>query len=186
MIFFKNAGALIASSVLFFSATTGLAASSCKSSFLKFNNYDQIEVFHSKAVKEGLVVYTVQMYGRNNAFVLRPTSEILGSVSYTLRDQSLRIHRVLDRPELEGGNIFSTLLENVLVTNPQVDQISMNVGQSHVSVAQMEQLVQTKTLADIDSSFSKILQMNGLSIERAQMIPLMDQYSLVLVLRRNP
>ncbi len=187
MIFSKRTYAAVASAFLFFSSTfsssTGFAQTSCKNAFYKINKYDQIELVRSHSKRDGLHIYGVLIYGRNTQKALGSATEILGSVSYTIRENNIRVHRVVDRAELEGGNIFATLLDDVLKANPEVEKISMNVGPQHLSVSQMERLVQEPSWTGGNNPFLKVLQNAGLMVERAQMIPLMDQYSLVLVLK---
>lgn len=191
MLFSKKIGAVLAFAILLLSSTIAFAEISCRNTFYKINNYDQFEVVRfevdrsdqQKAQGQKSWLYTSQMYGRNTTKPLGSATEILGSISYTVREKNIRIHRVVDRAELEGGNIFATLMDDVLRAHPEVEQISMNVGSSHVSVQQMVLLEQNPLRLDIDNQFLNVIQRSGLQIERAQMISVMNQYSLVLVLR---
>lgn len=191
MIFSKKIDAAMACFILFFTCSASSAEMACRNVFYKINKYDQIEVVRFEVQRsepkrsqgQKIWLYTSQMYGRNTAKPLGSATEILGSISYTIREKNIRIHRVVDRPELEGGNIFATLIDDVLRAHPEVVQISMNVGSAHMSLQQMELLAQNPIRLDIENQFLNVIKSAGLQIERAQMISVMDQHSLVLVLR---
>jgi hypothetical protein len=184
MMFLKQKYAALVMLFIITGSTTGLAQGSCMQNFLRISQYNQqfLEISQNASKRTGTIKGSVFIVGRNTAWSRRQLSEILGGIYYTIRGESLRVNHVIDRPELRGGDIFYQLFQKLLAENQQIKKISMNIGSHTMSLEKMNEIATNPSIKPKDNSVTEVFDRLGLQIERAQVIPVGQNQSLVLVL----